>query len=139
MLPTNFVNLSWQSQYNLVLNKERTDRQLTKLTTPIARLSTISIAYAKTLNDNNAFTHTYNGTTPISRMQSDIVIKDCMEYQPYSESLFYFSFIGYNFVTEKLVALQGLYNFLYNDSSSNWGHRKHLLGFKRSELAGQRG
>jgi uncharacterized protein YkwD len=127
VLPPNFANFSWQDQYFFVLNRERSGRGLLSMTYPIPKLNTVAGGYSKILNDNDQFTHTYNGTTPSTRMSADPDIKACIEFQPYSESLYYFSYIGYNFVTDKLVALQGLYNFLYNDAGSNWGHRKHLL------------
>ena len=127
VLPLNFNDLNWQDQYFAILNRERTGRALTSMTYPIPRLNTVAANYSKALNDSNQFTHTLNGTTPWSRMDSDPILKACKEFHPYGESLYYFSYMGYNFVTDKLVALQGLYNFLYNDSSVNWGHRKHLL------------
>ncbi len=126
-LPANFANLSWQDQYYVVLNNERRSRKLLPMSYPIAKVNTIAAAYSKALNDSNQFTHTLNGTTPVTRLQADNDIKACMEFHPWIESLYYFKYMGYNFVTPKLVALQGLYAFLYNDASSNWGHRNHLL------------
>jgi hypothetical protein len=126
-LPSNFAQLTWQDQYFVVLNRERAGRGLLSLSYPIPKLNVISEAYSKVLNDNGQFTHTYGGTSPKSRMETDPAVKACMEFHRYSESLYYFSYQGYNFVTPKLVVLQGLYNFLYNDAGSAWGHRKHLL------------
>jgi hypothetical protein len=127
ILPSNFANLSWQDQYFVVLNKERQSRGLLAMTYPIPKLSQISTTYARDLNNANQFTHTLNGTNPISRISTDIALKDCIQYHPYSESLYYYKYDYLPFMTPKLIALIGLYEFLYDDAEVNWGHRKHLL------------
>jgi hypothetical protein len=127
ILPASFINMNWVDQYYTFLNLERTDRGLLPNTYPISRLNTIANSYASDLLTANQFTHTLNGTTPQSRMKNNTDITGCIEFHPYSESLYYFGTTDFNMVNKNLIAFQALYTYIYNDSSSAWGHRKHLL------------
>lgn len=125
-LPTNFNDLSVSELTFWYLNNERSSRGLLPMGNMSNRINTLARTYAVSLADAGAFTHTLNGTTPWSRMDSDIALKNCREFNPRMESLYKFSSMGLN-ISDNLKVLHGIYTFLYNDASSSWGHREHML------------
>jgi hypothetical protein len=127
LFPNNFSNLTWQEQYITLLNQERTIRGLLPINQTIDILNQISTKYSQDLISSNQFIHTLNNTTPQSRMRKIPWIRMCSDFHPYSESLFQFRIFGTLPMDYNRVGLMGLYNFLYNDSSSQWGHRHHLV------------
>ncbi len=124
MLTAYFDLLSKKDQIQVILDSERDARGLTLNYTNHPRLNSISQAYAQALNNTGQFTHTLNNTTPWTRMDSDVSIKNCREFHKYGESLFRGWSTGKSTI---LWHLYSIYGFIYDDAGSNWGHRMHLL------------
>lgn len=84
----------------------------------------VSNDYAQTLFNAGAFTHTYNGTSPSSRLAAEYT-STCKEFTSRSENLYLSvssSNTGFPRAVEKAV-----YGFNYDDAGSNWGHREMNL------------
>jgi len=80
--------------------------------------------YAQALLDNDAFSHTYGGTTPSSRITAAIP-GSCQEFTTRSENIYAgvsSSDTGFPTAIESAI-----FNWNYRDASSNWGHREMNL------------
>ena len=84
----------------------------------------VSNTYAQTLFNADAFTHTYNGTSPSSRI-SGAYGTTCVEFTSRSEDL-YASVSSGNTGFPRAVE-KALYAFNYDDAGSGWGHREMSL------------
>jgi uncharacterized protein YkwD len=73
---------------------------------------------------NNTFSHTgSNGSTPFTRIDA-AVGASCQSFMTYGENLAAFFSLG---GTNSLVLEQAVYNWIYEDNSSSWGHRRAVL------------
>ncbi len=87
-------------------------------------LDRIAQQYADYLVANNAKGHTADGRTPDKRIDDDATVATCHEFLSRVENIAYF-FTGQS--TNPLVIEQSVYNWLYRDASSKWGHREAVL------------
>lgn len=83
----------------------------------------VSQNYAQVLHDNNAFTHTYNGTTSGSRLSAAIPA-GCRESIARSENLYGAGSFDNSFPT---IVESAVFLFNYQDGSQGWGHREMNL------------
>jgi len=96
------------------------------------KIDQVSQSYAQVLMDQDAFTHTYGGTSPSSRITSGVG-SSCKEFTSRSENL-YGAVSTQNSGFPNVVA-QAMYGFIYDDAGSNWGHREMCL-LQDKDLAG---
>lgn len=89
-------------------------------------------SYAETLVARNAFTHVVDGRDPFDRIAADPVLGPCSEFLGRAENLALFA------TTSDSIPLyleKAVYNWLYVDAGSAWGHRETLL-LQDRDLAG---
>lgn len=91
-------------------------------------IDSISAYYAQYLHDNDATGHNADGSGgPFARIDNDAEIgslKNCHEFLPRAENLAYFATTG---TTIPLPIERSIYNWVYADASSSWGHRETVL------------
>ena len=88
------------------------------------KVDQVSQNYAQVLMDNDAFTHTYGGANPSSRITNGVG-SNCKEFTSRSENL-YGAVSTANSGFPNVVA-EAMYGFIYDDAGSNWGHREMCL------------
>ncbi len=126
--------LSEEAKMLFLLNDERTARaNIDYGSGPVKGLPFAGVAqgvdnvsnnYAQTLFVNDAFTHTFNGTTPSTRLAT-AYSSTCREFTSRSENLFVAvntANTGFPRAVERAV-----YGFNYDDAGSLWGHREMNL------------
>ena len=88
-------------------------------------MDTVAQNHADWLIANNLFQHTgLNSTTPFQRIQTRYPMNTCSEYLARGENIAIF-FHSTNII--KLTVERSVYNWIYNDASSAWGHREAAL------------
>ncbi|MEZ0539128.1 T9SS type A sorting domain-containing protein [Fibrella arboris] len=93
-----------------------------------ANLSAMAQAHANYLKANNLFTHTgAGGTSPFQRIQAVYpqTTPACSEFLARAENIAIFASSGSS--GNPLIIERAIYNWIYNDSSSSWGHREACL------------
>ena len=82
-------------------------------------------AHADYLLANNVFTHTgSNSSTASQRIAAAIGGTSCSEFMTYTENIAGFWALG---GSNSFVAERAVYNWIYEDASSAWGHRRACL------------
>ncbi|MEE9431842.1 MAG: T9SS type A sorting domain-containing protein, partial [Melioribacteraceae bacterium] len=102
-------------------NAERVVRGLLPLEAVHPGIVTIAQNYAALILTTGNFSHTINGTTPSSRLNSDPAINGCSEggfiYGP--ENLY-----AAAPSTSPMPVESAVYGWIYDDAGSGWGHRR---------------
>ncbi len=104
-----------------LINQERIDRSLLPLSDLEPNVISVAQAYAQILLDKNAFGHTVDGLDPWKRLEANSTIKACHDFLGVAENIAVF-WGNWNFPIERAV-----YNWIYDDSGSSWGHRHAVL------------
>jgi len=116
-----------------IFNEERKARGLAPFSGLDSRITAIADDFARYLAANDTFGHYADGRSPTDRLQSDPEINGCMDY--HWENLFWSAsqsdtefrnFTGF-----------ALYNFLYNNTVSEWAHRKEILRLDYNDNSAQ--
>lgn len=110
-----------------------------------ASIDNIAKTYGDLLHDNDATGHFYGGTTPFTRISNHPVIGTippssaptafgtqpaCHEFINRAENLAYFMASSTAPIGEASVPMpveRAIYNWIYADASSSWGHREAAL------------
>ncbi len=79
--------------------------------------------YAGLLVNQNVFGHEYNGT-PWDRIANNSMLGSCHEFLGYAENLAAFWTGG---TVNQLPIERAIYNWIYDDAGSAWGHREAAL------------
>ncbi len=115
----------------LILNAERTARAGMKagviglpFTAIQADVDNLAQYYANYLVANNKTGHEADGRTPFQRIDADPVLGPCHEFLHRAENLAYAWTSGTSY---PLVLERSIYNWIYKDASSAWGHREAAL------------
>ncbi len=120
-----------------LINKERTDRQLAPLAAVEKNVTQVASSYASWLLANNAWGHNADGRTPYERLNAKNAIADCHDFLGVSENL-YVTFSTYD--TPNRIAIErAVYSWMYDDSTSDWGHRHALLWTPYTDNSGTAG
>lgn len=114
-LPANFYQLVPVQQQFLLLNLERTDRHLVPLVID-AQLSQMAQGYSQQLRDLNFFSH----TSPIGGSFVDRINGNPALYNHYRLA-------AENLAGNPVGGIGPIYEYMYNDSIENCGHRKNIL------------
>lgn len=133
-LPNDWANYTADERMLFLMNAERTCRAGVNygagavLGLPFqgveASLDAAAQAHADYLVASNTFSHTGdNNSSPWDRIDNAVGAA-CTEFMSYGENLacFFTSGSSNNFVVEHAV-----YNWIYEDSTSDWGHRRAAL------------
>ncbi len=130
-LPANWGTMSIDSRALFILNAERTARNGSPsgvVGLPFTDIQTdmdnIAQYYADYLVDNNATGHNADGTSPFARIDNDPVLGACHEFINRSENIASFWTSG---SSNALPVERAIYNWIFNDASSSWGHREAAL------------
>lgn len=114
-LPENFYQLSPVQQEFVVLNLERTDRDLQPLYLD-DMLSQMAQAYSQQMRDLKFFSH----TSPIGGAFSDRINGNVLLYNHYRMA-------AENLAGNPVPGLGAMYEYMYDDTVENCGHRQNIL------------
>lgn len=120
-----------------IVNQERTARGAPPLQGLEKNVTEVAQAYAEWLLANNAWGHEADGKDPYVRIHSKPDIAACHDVLAVSENLAFAGTTrsdGVPFPVEYLV-----YKWIYDDASSNWGHRKMILWPSYKDNSGETG
>jgi uncharacterized protein YkwD len=127
--------MSDQQKALYLLTYERYDRGIKPFEGIDSRVDGVAHAYAQTLYDTGTFGH-YEDGTPWERLDRVQEIADHHDFFAYGENLAAFGKTpGY---TEEPIA-RSIYAWLYDDSSSSWGHRHFCLATGLNDNSGTAG
>ncbi|MEL6390130.1 MAG: hypothetical protein AAFQ02_08190 [Bacteroidota bacterium] len=134
ILPTGWNQLSEEERMLYLLNDERTSRaginygQGPVLGLPFEgverRVDDVAKGYAQVLFDNDAFTHSFGGSSPFQRVAAAYPT-GCREFTSRGENLYAAFSSGNNSFSSAVE--QAVYGFNYADAGSRWGHREMNL------------
>ena len=123
----------------LILNDERIDRvdiganiQEHGFAGIESHIDNIAKNYGDLLHDTDTTGHNQDGFGPVARIDQDADIgvdalgsgSDCHEFLPRAENLAYFATTGSSI---PLPLERAIYNWIYADANSGWGHREAVL------------
>jgi uncharacterized protein YkwD len=118
-----------------LLNKERYDRGLKPFEGYTADVTGVAQNYAQLLYNTGTFGHEEDGT-PWERLDRVQVIADNRDFFTYAENLAVFAAL--NAYTEEPI-VRSVYNWIYDDAGSFWGHRKFCLAKNLNVNSGENG
>jgi uncharacterized protein YkwD len=126
VLPT---QSAWDAKSNSekvlwLVNSERVARGVLPLQGVDPNVISVAQNYANFLLANHAFSHTANGQDPWQRLASNPAIGGHSDFLGISENIFAFVTSGNSIA---LPVERAVYGWMYDDSSSAWGHRHALL------------
>lgn len=113
-----------------LINKERVDRGIAPLHGVETNVTGVAQTYAQYLLDHNAFSHDADGRTPWERLNANPAIGACHDFLNVAENLAVL-WGGWTLPIERSV-----YMWMYDDSSSSWGHRHAILWYPYNDNSG---
>jgi hypothetical protein len=119
-----------------LINRERIDRGVQPLHGLEANVSSVAQYYAQYLIDNNAWGHNADGRNPWQRLNDNPAIGACHDDLPIAENLVVFWTGG---ASIPLPIEIGIYKWMYEGSSSAWGHRHTILWYPYNDNSGPTG
>ncbi len=127
--------MSEQEKGLYLLNKERVDRGIKPYEGIDPNVITVAQKYAKFLYNNGKFEHEADGS-PKDRLNRIEEIKNNQDFFRYSENL-YVGAKSNEYKKEPIA--QAIYNWIYNDSHVNYGHRNFCLATGLKDNSGKKG
>jgi uncharacterized protein YkwD len=122
-----------------LINRERMDRSVHPLHGLETNVTSVAQDYAEYLIDHNAFGHDADGRDPWERLNDNPAIGACHDFLSVAENLAVFVTSG---TSIPLPVERAVYTWMYEGTSSGWGHRHAILWYPyndNSGLAGQEG
>ena len=122
-----------------LINRERMDRSVHPLHGLETNVTSVAQNYAEYLIDHNAFGHDADGRDPWERLNDNPAIGACHDFLSVAENLVVFWTSG---TSIPLPVERAVYTWMYEGTSSGWGHRHAILWYPyndNSGLAGQEG
>ncbi len=119
-----------------LVNRERIDRGIQPMHGIEINVTSVAQYYAQFLLENNAWGHYEDGNSPWDRINSNSIIEGCHDFLNVVENLACFVTSG-NYIP--LPVERSVYNWMYDDSSSGWGHRHAILWFAYNDNSGTLG
>lgn len=116
-----------------LINRERVDRGVPPLAGVESNVTQVAQDYAEYLLQNNEFSHYADGRDPWQRLDSNEAIGACHDFLGASENIA--AFWG----DWSLTVERAIFNWMYNDSQSGWGHRSMVLWPYYSDNSGKTG
>ncbi len=119
-----------------LINRERIDRGVHPLHGVETNVTSVAQYYAKYLIDNNAWGHYADGRSPWQRLHDNPTIGACHDFLAVAENLAVFMTSG---TSIPLPVERSVYEWMYDDSGSSWGHRHAILWYPYNENSGPDG
>lgn len=119
-----------------LINRERVDRSIAALYSLETNVNGIAQYYAQYLLDHDAWGHSEDGNSPWERLNTNASINACHDNLNVAENLAVFV------TSASSIAMpieRSVYNWLYADSGSSWGHRHAILWYPYSDNSGDYG
>jgi uncharacterized protein YkwD len=116
-----------------LVNRERIDRGVHPLHGTETNVIEVAQYYAQYLIDHDAFSHNADGHTPWERLNTKPAINNCHDFLNIAENLAVFWTSGSSI---PLPVERAIYNWMYKDSSSSWGHRHAILWYNYNDNSG---
>ena len=114
-LPANYYRLGPAQQQLILINLERTDRRLPPLRMD-ATLAQMALAYSRQMSNLHFFSH----TSPISGTFTNRI-----DSNPATAN--HYSLAAENLAGNPVSAAGPIYEYMYDDSAENCGHRSNIL------------
>lgn len=135
--PGNWASMNVQQRATWIINKERVDRGLKAFTGTDTNVVSIAQYYADYLLKNDKFGHNEDGLTPSTRLNKNSTVAACHEFTYSIENL---SVAVSSSTADIPYEMESaVYNWLYADASSAWGHRRCLLQTSFNDNSGKPG
>ena len=116
-----------------LINRERIDRGIAPLNGLEANVSQVAQDYAQYLLAHDAFAHDADGQSPWERIDTNPAIHACHDFLGVAENLEVL-WGGWTLPIERSV-----YQWMYDDSGSEWGHRHAVLWYPYNDNSGAQG
>jgi hypothetical protein len=117
-----------------LINEERVARGLRPLHALEENVTEVAQSYAEFLLTSNLFDHDSDGRSPWERLDGNAAIGACHDFLSIAENIYFQATTGSTplpFAVEKAI-----YTMIYEDSSSQWGHRHAILWTTYTENSG---
>lgn len=121
-LPAEWESLDYAQKGLYLLNAERSARGLDPLEGCDRSVMEVAQKYTELLASKRLFSHSADGD-PWQRMDRDPRIQGCKDFMPFGENL-------YNATSRQdpsTAIVSALFNWIYKDAASSWGHRHFAL------------
>jgi hypothetical protein len=118
-----------------LINRERIDRGIDPLHGIEANVTDVAQTYANYLLNNDAWGHDADGRTPRERLEDNPAIGSCHDYLAVAENLA--AFVSTNAIP--IPVERSVYNWMYVDAASSWGHRHTILWYPYNDNSGTTG
>jgi len=128
--------MSGNEKAEWLVYRERVDRGLQPLHGFESNVTSIAQYYAEYLLNNNKWGHNADGNDQWQRLNTNPTINGCHDFLGVAENLNYLWTSG---TSIGLPLERSIYTWLYNDSSSSWGHRQLVLWFPYNDNSGPAG
>lgn len=119
-----------------LINRERVDRSVHPLHGLETNVTSVAQDYAEYLIDNNAFGHDADGRDPWERLNDNPAIGACHDFLSVAENLAVFVTSG---TSIPLPVERAVYMWMYEGTSSSWGHRHAILWYPYNDNSGPAG
>lgn len=120
-----------------LINQERIARGLHPLHSIESNVISVAQAYAEYLLANDHFDHVdLQGNDPWDRLNANAAIGACHDFLSVAENLAVFVTSGNNI---HLPVERSVYDWIYNDGTSSWGHRHAVLWYPYNDNSGEAG
>jgi uncharacterized repeat protein (TIGR01451 family) len=119
-----------------LINQERIARGVHPLHSLESNVTDVAQTYAQYLLDNDAWGHNEDGRSPWQRLSDNPAIGACYDFLNVAENLAVFVTSGTSIA---LPIERSVYNWMYDDSGSNWGHRHAILWYPYNDNSGPSG
>lgn len=130
-----WASMSYGERVLWLVNDERVIRGLPPLQGLETNVTAVAQSYAQYLLAENLFAHDGDGRSPHERLHANPVIGACYDFLGISENLYLYASSGTN--TPPLLIERMVYQMLYNNADSGWGHRHALLWSSYTENSGE--
>jgi hypothetical protein len=117
-------------------NRERIDRGVLAMHGTEANVTSVAQYYAQYLLDNDAWGHYEDGLSPWQRLEANPAIGACHDSLSVAENIAVFVTSGSSIA---LPVERSVYNWLYVDAGSGWGHRHAILWYPYNDNSGTAG
>lgn len=116
-----------------LINRERKDRGVHWLFGTEANVTAVAQSYADYLLENDLWGHDADGHSPWERLNTNAAINACHDSLSVAENLAVFVTSGSSL---PLPVERAVYNWMYVDQASAWGHRHAILWYPYADNSG---
>lgn len=117
-----------------LVNEERVARGLAPLQGLEVNVTAVAQTYAEYMLAENLFSHDADGRSPHERLTANPVLGACSDFLGISENLYLYATTGNN--APPLLLAEMIYQMIYVDAGSEWGHRHAILWTSYTENSG---